>query len=145
MRQAFQNMSGRERRRATFDFVVESLNEMRESRRRRDRRRRQPDRVNVRLRPAFNVTPVSSQQLGAALQSTLDESIRLEGNVSDARVSLEAGIATVTGTVGDEREAAILGRMLSLQPGVTQVVNELAVLSEVDSAPVSAETLIIPN
>ncbi len=142
MRNAFQNMSGRQRRRATFDFVVESLNEMRDQRRERRERRRRPDAIRIRIRPAFTVAPVDATQLGADLKDNLDKSIELQGSSAVADVTLEGGRATLTGTVADDHEGAVLARMLSMQPGVSDVDNQLVVQSLQTEAPSSPEPVL---
>lgn len=145
MRNAFENMSGRERRRATFDFVVESLNEMRESRERRDRRQRAPDPVRVRIRPAFSVAPIDPEILAADLQAGLDQSLRIHEVVANAQVTVDGQIATISGSVTDERERAVLAKMLSLQPGIEAVQNRLVVRKPVSETLSSPAELVLPT
>ncbi|MCH8839475.1 MAG: BON domain-containing protein [Planctomycetes bacterium] len=126
MRRSFENMSSWQQRRVRFDMVVESLNEMRESRRQRDRRRRRPDPIRVQLRPSFDYPQLESRQVAVTLQSNLTRALDLQGLVAP-RVELDGRTVTVSGSVPNEHERAVIERMLALQPGVSIVKNLLTI------------------
>jgi len=126
MRQSFENLSGRQRRRVMFDMMVENLNEMRDQRRRRRERRRSPDPVRVQLRPSFSYQPLNSQQVATQLQSNLIRSADLTGIVAP-EVEIVDRTATVSGFVPSEHERAVLAKMISMQPGISKVENRLTV------------------
>jgi|GEM_PF-5505620 len=142
MRRSFENMSDWQRRRVRFDMVVESLNEMRESRRQRNRRRRRPDPIRVQLRPSFDYPQLESRQVAVTLQSNLTRALDLQGLVAP-RVELDGRTATVSGSVPNERERAVIERMLALQPGVSIVKNLLTIDPVVaPTDPFSAESAV---
>lgn len=134
MRNAFENMRGRDRRRVMFDLMVENLNDMRDRRAERDARRRQPDLVRVQLRPPANLPPIDTQQVSVTLRSNLTRSLELQG-LSAPQVELNGRTATVSGSVPSDHERAVIERMILLQPGVSQVESRLTV----DPAAVSAD------
>ncbi|MCH7752465.1 MAG: hypothetical protein IH898_09970 [Planctomycetes bacterium] len=140
MRNSFENMSGSQRRRVMFDSVVENLNQMRESNRQRDRRRRSPDPIRVQLRPSFDYPQLESRQVAVTLQSNLTRALDLQGLVAP-RVELDGRTATVSGSVPNEHERAVIERMLALQPGVSIVKNLLTIAPAVaPTDPFSAES-----
>ncbi len=115
----------RQGRRALFDFAIESLNEMRESRRERDAQRNQTPPVRVRLRPLFAVGQPST----AALSSNTAESLNkaLPNRAAAARVSVQGNEATIQGAVSSEYDKQLAAKVLSLQPGIYEVNNQLTV------------------
>ena len=125
MRNSFGNMSDRQRRGAMFDMMVENLNDMRDSRRQRGRRR-PLDPVRVQLRPSFNYPQLESRQVLVTLQSNLTRSSDLQGLVAP-RVELDGRIATVSGSVPNEHERAVIAKMIAMQPGVSNVENLLTI------------------
>lgn len=135
MRNAFENMRGRERRRVMFDLMVDNLNEMRDRRAARDARRRQPEPVRVQLRPTFSAPPLDTQQVAVTLQSNLTQYLEVQGLAAPS-IEVDGRTATVSGSVSSDHERAVIERMISLQPGVSQVENLLTV----DPAAVSSET-----
>ncbi len=126
MRSSFENMTGSQRRSVMFDSVVENLNQMRQSNNQRDRRRQRPDPVRVQLRLSFDYPRLESRQVAVTLQSNLTRALDLQGLVAP-RVELDGGTATVSGSVPNERERAVIERMLALQPGVSNVKNLLTI------------------
>jgi hypothetical protein len=125
MTNSFGNMSGRQRRGAMFDMMVENLNDMRDSQRQRGRRR-PLDPVRVQLRPSFNYPQLESRQVLVTLQSNLTRSSDLLGFVAP-RVELDGRIATVSGSVPNEHERAVIAKMIAMQPGVSNVENLLTI------------------
>lgn len=120
-----QQLSGRQRRRAMFDFAVESLNEMRESRRQRDANRNRQPPVRVKVKPRFAVSPPSSAQLVQSAQESLERA--LPASQADLQVAVEDGIATVRGRVANEYDRKLAAKMLSMTPGIFRVDNQLAI------------------
>jgi osmotically-inducible protein OsmY len=126
VRRSFENMSGRQRRSMMMDSMVENLNQMRNDRREQESRRRSPDPIRIRLRPTFNYQLPSSQQIALELQAHLLRSEALTGIVAP-RVEIVDRVATVSGFVPSEHERAVLAKMISMQPGVSKVNNELTI------------------
>lgn len=120
-----QQLSGRQRRRAMFDFAVESLNEMRESRRRRDANRNRQPPVRVKVKPRFAVAPPNSTQLVQSARESLERA--LPANQAELQVAVEGGTATVQGKVGSEYDRKLAAKMLSMTPGIYRVDNQLAI------------------
>ena len=125
MRNSFGNMSGRQRRGTMFEMMFENLNDMRDSRRQRGRRR-PLDPVRVQLRPSFNYPQLESRQVLVTLQSNLTRSSDLLGFVAP-RVELDGRTATVSGSVPNEHERAVIAKMIAMQPGVSNVENLLTI------------------
>ena len=126
MRSSFENMTGTQRRNVMFDSVVENLNQMRQSNNQRDRRRQRPDPIRVQLRLSFDYPRLESRQVAVTLQSNLTRALDLQGLVAP-RVELDGGTATVSGSVPNEHERAVIERMLALQPGVSNIENLLTI------------------
>ncbi len=125
MRNSFGNMSDRQRRGVMFDMMVENLNDMRDSRRQRGRRR-PLDPVRVQLRPSFNYPQLESRQVAVTLQSNLTRALDLQGLVAP-RVELDGRTATLSGSVPNEHERAVIAKMIAMQPGVSNVENLLTI------------------
>jgi hypothetical protein len=120
----FRNMNGGQRRTAMFDFMIENLNDMRETRGRNNRNNTPP--VRVRLRPAFE-TPLSTmKQVSDDLQSRLSDSVS-ELGVADSRVSMDDRTLTLEGSVQSEHQRALVEKMMSLEPGISEIDNRLTV------------------
>ena len=128
MQESFRRMSGRQQRRAMFDFALESLNELRESRRARDQRRREPSPVRVQIRPTFVSAPPAKLS-PATLNGRLAQSLPSSPGAA-AQISLNGDTATLSGTVSSEYDRQLAAKMLMLQPGIYQVENRLTVESE---------------
>jgi hypothetical protein len=120
----FRAMNGGQRRTAMFDFMIENLNDMRESRG-RDRRDNAPP-VRVKLRPAFDTPLGTMQQVSVDLQSRLANSVDSLG-VTDSRITIDGRTLTLEGKVATEHQRALAEKMVSLEPGVTTVDNRLTV------------------
>ncbi len=120
----FRAMNGGQRRTAMFDFMIENLNDMRESRGRDSRGAAPP--VRVKLRPAFD-TPLSTmRQVSVDLQSRLSSSLDRLG-VKDSRITMDGRTLTLEGKVASEHQRALIEKMASLEPGVTSINNRLTV------------------
>lgn len=138
VRQNARNFSSGDRRRATFDLIVENLNEMRESRRRWRSQQRQPSPVRIQLRPAFRFTPLSSTTVRSELQQRLDTLPVSDETATGStpinstatvrpQIEMNDRTATLRGTVSSEHQRALLARLVSLEPGVSNVENLLTV------------------
>lgn len=116
--------SGRAQRRAMFDFAVESLNEMREARRRRQERNRTPP-VRVRLRPLFSVPPTDSVELSSRVRENLDRA--MPESAAGTQVTIDGANATIEGSVSNEYDRKLAAKMLSLTPGIYNIENRLTI------------------
>jgi hypothetical protein len=121
----FRNLSGGQRRNATFDFMIENLNEMRDRGNRGGSGERTPP-VRVKLRPAFEMSPDTMAQVTSEVQSRLATSLAEQG-VADSRVSSDGRAMTLEGRVATEHQKALIEKMLSLEPGVSTIENRLVV------------------
>ncbi len=131
-----QNRTQNQARRAMFNFAIESFNEMRESRRQQSGGGNQKPPVRVQLRPLFAVSQPSARELTARANSQFNKA--LPSTVAETRISVSAGIATISGTVKTEYDKQLAAKMLSLQPGIAQVENRLTI------EPVQAAPLLLP-
>jgi|GEM_PF-4338329 len=120
------NNRNRQRRATPFDFDIESFNEMRESRRNRRGNRNQRPQVRVRIKPLFTVAQPSQTQLMTRSRTQLKLNKVLPVN-SRAVVSMSGSIATLEGVVPSDYDKLLAEKMLSLQPGISQVENRLSV------------------
>ena len=73
------------------------------------------------IRPAIDYVQVS-----AAIQTRLTKIPTLAA-ANNVNVVLSDGIATLTGSVGSQRDRSIIERLMMLEPGVRTVQNELSV------------------
>ncbi len=130
------NGNQRQRRRAMFDFAVESLNEMRESRRRYRANRNKKPPVRVQLRPLFAVQQPSASELTTRVRTQLGKA--LPSTLAAAQISVSGSIATIEGRAKSEYDKQLAAKMLSLQPGISQVENRLTI------EPGQVEPLLFP-
>lgn len=114
----------RQQRRAMFDFAVESLNEMRESRRERNSRNKQSP-VRVRLNPRFTVRPPNTAEVATRVSQTLGRA--MPESSATTQVTLNGSSAKIEGTVKSEYERMLATKMLSITPGIYQVENQLTI------------------
>ena len=114
-----------QRQRALFDFAIESLNEMRESRREQRDRQNQKSPVRVRLRPLFTAPQTSAPESATHVRAQFHRA--LPTTASRAQISVRGGTATIQGTVSSDYDKQLAAKMLSIQPGVLQVENQLTV------------------
>jgi len=120
-----------------FDFSVESLNEMRDARRRSERRRKQPRPVRVKLRPTFLTPPPVADGSTLSLNARLAEALPTAGGTL-AQVSVSGSRATVSGTVGSDYDRQLAEKMLMLQPGIYEVDNKLTLDRPAEQLPLTA-------
>jgi hypothetical protein len=121
----FRNLNGGQRRNATFDFMIENLNEMRDRGNRGGNNERTPP-VRVKLRPAFEPSVGTMAQVTNEVHSRLATSLAEQG-VVDSRVSSDGRAMTLEGRVGSEHQRALIVKLLSLEPGVSIIENRLVV------------------
>ena len=125
VRQNFRNMGGRQRRDMMFDMMVDNLNEMRDSRRRRNRNNRPAPPVRVRFVPAFDsAAPTTTPAVGAAPK--LNELLAVR-NLGDTQIEIDGRVATLTGTVTTDRSRRLAEQIVMLEPGIDWVENRLEV------------------
>jgi len=120
-----QQQNPRRRRRAMFDFAIESLNEMRESRRQRNSQRNRPPPVRVQLRPLFRVQQPTATELTTQVRTRL--AAALPTTVGVSQITVSGSTATIRGTVTSDYDRQLATKMLSLQPGISQVDNQLTI------------------
>ncbi len=104
-----------------FDFAVESLNEMRNSRRQREAQRQNPAPVRVQVRPTYlavAATNVPTDGLQTAFAGAFAESLE---------VTINGATVTLQGRVASDYDRALAEKMAKLQPGVDQVNNQLTI------------------
>lgn len=121
----FRNLGGGQRRTTNIDFTIENLNEMRDRGGRGSSGDYTPP-VRVKLRPAFEVPSATVQQMSADLRSRLTMNAE-EMGVADAQFSIDGRTIVLEGNVATEHQRALVEKLVSLEPGVTQVDNRLRV------------------
>ncbi len=112
----------RQQRRAMFDFAIESLNEMRESRRQREQNSRSSP-VRVKVRPLFRVRPTPAPVLANRVLENLGRA--MPDGIAATRVSVEGTTAILEGNVAGDYESKLAAKMVSLTPGIYNVENRL--------------------
>ena len=124
VRETFRNLNGRQRRRATFDMLIENLNEMRQSRKREQKNPAPP--VHVNLRPTFDFPRRSTVEIATGMQVRLDK-VMIERGVAGPQVALDGRTATLRGTVRTAHDRALVEKLVAIEPGVSQVENQLVI------------------
>ncbi|MAT73498.1 MAG: hypothetical protein CMJ58_28790 [Planctomycetaceae bacterium] len=127
----FQNLNGRDRRRAMFDFALDSLNEMRDQRRRWRNRNRTPPPARVSLIPDVDIEIPTASATAVTLSSRMSDV--LSSRVSGVTVAMEGRTAVLSGEVATDHDSRLVEKLASMEPGVSQVRNELTV--QPDDAP----------
>lgn len=87
------------------------------------------------LRLGFDYATATSPALGADLAAKL---YRRSQALSGAKVELNGGVVTLTGTAGSEHARALAEQLVALEPGVRRVENRLTVASPAPSTTGSA-------
>jgi hypothetical protein len=121
----FRALNGGQRRTAMFDYMIENLNEMRDRGNGGGNGDRTPP-VRVKLRPAFETPLGTMAKVATDVQARLAISLAEQG-VVDSRLSLEGRTMTLEGRVATEHQKALIAKMASLEPGVSDVDNRLIV------------------
>lgn len=78
--------------------------------------------VRVKVRVAFDPPPASVAIQSPVAQARLNRLLQTHG-MPDARVSVQDGVAVLSGRVESSHEARLLARMVRLEPGVDEVVD----------------------
>ena len=119
--------NGGRRQRARIDYTVENLNDMRGSSRQRSTGSSNSP-VRLQLRPLFTVSQPSASELTTRASTQLSRA--LPTTVAGAKISISNGTATIAGSVKNEYNKLLAARILSLQPGISQIDNRLTIESD---------------
>jgi hypothetical protein len=127
VRNTFRNLNPRQNRRAMFDLMVENLNEMRESRRRRESKQAVPLPVRLPYRAAFDYPGLAPEVVAVRLRARFQ--IDLPDGISGPmpEIELVGRKATIRGVAGSEYQRRLIGQLVALEPGVSQVENLLEI------------------
>ncbi|MDC0935508.1 BON domain-containing protein [Pirellulales bacterium] len=128
VRENFDRTSRRAQQGVMFDMMLENLTEMRRSRRRWQEQQYEAPPVRIRFRPLFAVAVSPPAAVESAVQTTLDAALQAE--ISGARVTVQGRRATLEGTADTERMRKVAERMALLQPGISDVDNQIDVSEE---------------
>jgi hypothetical protein len=128
VRQGFDSLSGGRGPGGMMDQMIENLNEMRESRRRWREQNAAPPPVRVRLVPAFDMPPTVTAPTNVEMHARLSRVLQSRG-VGSPQVEFVGRTAFLRGVVATERERELLGRIVSLEPGVSKVENLVTIQS----------------
>jgi hypothetical protein len=125
MTQSFRGMSDRQRRGMMFDMIVENLNEMRNSRRRGSRRPPPPP-ARVSIQPDFGVVrPDIVTSVNTAV-TLANRSLERKG-IAVPEMMWDDGTLVIRGNVATDYDRSLVEQLLLLEPGISQVRNELQV------------------
>jgi hypothetical protein len=122
VRAGFDSLSGGRGQGRMMDMMIENLNEMRESRRRWREQNAAPPPVRVRLVPAFDMPANVSAPTNVEMHARLTRVMQSRG-VGSPQVEFVGRTAFIRGVVTTARERELLGRIVSLEPGVSKVEN----------------------
>jgi hypothetical protein len=134
VRAGFDSLSGGRGPGGMMDQMIENLNEMRESRRRWREQNSAPPPIRVRLVPAFDMPANVSAPTSVEIQTRLTR-VMQSRSVGSPQVEFVGRTAFLRGVVATERERALLGKIASLEPGVSKVEN-LVTIQGPPAAPV---------
>lgn len=130
----FENMRRNQGRQGNFNTNFESLDEMRDQNRRSQNQNQEPSPALVRLQPDFDLPPaVASRRVAPAVQARLTEIMGTEGR-SPPQVAIEGRTATLFGAVATEHQRRLAEKLVSIEPGVSEVINQLTVDSSDDGS-----------
>jgi hypothetical protein len=120
----FRNLNGQRQGTAMFDSMIENLNDMRESRGNDGSDRSPP--VRVQLRPAFETPLGTIARVNADVQTRLATTVTDLG-VADPQITMEGRTLRLEGRVKSAHERELVEKLISLEPGVTEIDNRLTV------------------
>ena len=123
-------------RRAMFDFAIESFNEMRQSRNQQQSGGNQRPTMHVKIQPLFAVPQPTASELTSQVRSQLNKT--LPKTITASQITVNHGTATIVGSVKNAYDKQLAAKMLSLQPGISQVENRLTILAD------QPEPLLLP-
>jgi hypothetical protein len=122
----FQNMGVGQQRAMGQNLMIENLNERRADRGQQVGRGAEPPPVRVQLRPAFETPEIGSAMVTSNIRSRLQQ--RLAGrNITGVDIQVAGRSATLVGTVSSEHERALLARIVRMEPGISEIENQLVV------------------
>ena len=126
IRQRMRQIFGNQRRRQFLDFQIEDLNQQRRSQRQGQGGGQDKPKVRVHLQPRFQYEELPTAAVASNLQATLTRILQ-ERNVALPQVELAERTATLRGTVTDAEQGKLIEKLVSMEPGVSQVVNLLEI------------------
>jgi len=121
----FRNLGMGQRRAMGMNFMIENLNEMRDQGG-QGGPRNEPPPVRLQFRPAFEVSASSAATVSQNVKSRLTNDLDISG-VENLEIHVEDRRATLVGTVPTEHDLALIGKIVSFEPGISQVENQLEV------------------
>jgi hypothetical protein len=120
----FRAMNGQRQRTAMFDSMIENLNEMRETRGNSGSEQTPP--VRVQLRPAFETPLRTIVRMNADVQTRVIATATDLG-VTDPQITMDGRTLTLEGRVKTAHDRELVEKLISLEPGVTEIDNRLMV------------------
>lgn len=120
----FRNLNGQRQRTAAFDSMIENLNDLRENRGNEGSDRSPP--VRVQLRPAFETPLGTIARVNADVQTRLATAVSDLG-VIEPQISMDGRTIRLEGRVKSAHERELVEKLISLEPGVTEIDNRLTV------------------
>lgn len=124
MQNFFRSLNGQRQNTASFNPMIENLNEMREPQGNDGSDRSPP--VRVQLRPAFETPLGTIARVNADVQSRVVATATDLG-VTNPTITMEGRTLTLEGRVKTAHERALVEKLISLEPGVTEIDNRLMV------------------
>jgi hypothetical protein len=124
MQNFFRAMNGQRQRTAVFDSMIENLNDMRETRSDSGTDRTPP--VRVQLRPAFDTPLRTIARMNADLQTRVIATATDLG-VTNPQITMDGRTLTLEGRVKTAHDRELIEKLISLEPGVTEIDNRLTV------------------
>ncbi len=115
------------RQRVRIDYTVENLNSQRASSQQSTSSSFKKPPIQVQLRPLFTVQLSSASELSTQASARLNQA--LPTRVAGTQISVSDGTATIEGSVKSEYDRQLAARILSLQPGISQIENRLTIES----------------
>ncbi len=109
-----------------LDQMIDNLNDMRESRRRWREQRNAPPPIRVKLVPGFEPPAPSAVRAAPAVQTRINHTLAAHA-MTGAQIQISGQTATLRGSVNSPHEAALAEQLALLEPGISQVQNQLTV------------------
>jgi hypothetical protein len=124
MQNFFRGLNGQRQRNASFNSMIENLNDMRQTQGNEGADRSPP--VRVQLRPAFETPLGTIARMNADVQTRLNSTIADLG-VTNPQITINERIVTLEGRVKTAHDRQLIEKLISLEPGVTEIDNRLMV------------------
>lgn len=112
-------------RRRNANNSIENLNDRRQGNQGQGNRGGNAPKVQVRIRPLFRVQPQTSLMLNAQVGSHMSRAMPTNTATS---ISINGSTATLVGSVQSDYDKRLAAKMLSMQPGISTVENNLIVV-----------------